>query len=414
MADAPFVYLDWAATAPLSLEAARVMAPYLEAGTVGLAQGNGNANALHTAGRDAFKTLEAARRDIARTLDARPSEIIFTSGATEADNAALIGIVEGVLAKRGVNIGYGSQANGKALEAAPSVIVSAIEHDAVLEAAEVLRRRGIEVLFVKPDKRGIITPEALAHVLDAATDPLLVSIMALNNETGALADITQLAELAHRSGALFHSDATQAFGKIPLSVKQTGVDALSLSSHKIGGPKGVGALFLKTRTPFGAQIVGGGQEANLRSGTQNIAGVVGFGKRGVGASAAEARGSHEQLEAASAHMRALRDRLFAGLSELSGVEAFIDPRSPDYGPHIVTVLCPGFESETLILQLDRRGVCVSGGSACSSSDLEPSHVLSAMGIDRDRALGMVRFSLGPTTTEEDIDHAVRMLREVVK
>ena len=130
--------------------------------------------------------------------------------------------------------------------------------------------------------------------------------------------------------------------------------------------------------------------------------------------AAAAQASHEQLEAASTHMRALRDRLFAGLSELTGVEAFIDPRSPDYGPHIVTVLCPGFESETLILQLDRRGVCVSGGSACSSSDLEPSHVLSAMGIDRDRALGMVRFSLGPTTTEEDIDHAIRMLREVVK
>ena len=317
MADAPFVYLDWAATAPLSLEAARAMAPYLEAGTAGLVQGSGNANALHTAGRDAFKTLEAARRDIARTLDARPSEIIFTSGATEADNAALIGIVEGVLAKRGVNIGYGSQAKGKALEATPSVIVSAIEHDAVLEAAEVLRHRGIEVLFVKPDKRGVITPEALAHVLDAATDPLLVSIMALNNETGALNDIAQLAELAHRSGALFHSDATQAFGKMPLSVKQTDVDALSLSSHKIGGPKGVGALFLKTRTLFGAQVVGGGQEANLRSGTQNIAGVVGF--------AAAAQASHEQLEAASTHMRALRDRLFAGLSELTGVEAFIDP-----------------------------------------------------------------------------------------
>ena len=405
MADAPFVYLDWAATAPLSLEAARAMAPYLEAGTVGLAQGNGNANALHTAGRDAFKTLEAARRDIARTLDARPDEIIFTSGATEADNAALVGIVEGALAKRGVGIGYGSHANGKVLKPAPSVIVSAIEHDAVLEAAEVLRRRGISALFVKPDKRGVITPEALSRVLDAATDPVLVSIMALNNETGAKSDITQLAELTHRAGALFHSDATQAFGKMPLSVKQTGVDALSISSHKIGGPKGVGALFLKVRTPFGAQIVGGGQEANHRSGTQNIAGVVGF--------AAAAQASQERIEVDGAHMRALRDRLFTGLSELSGVEAFIDPRSLDYGPHIVTVLCPGFESETLILQLDRRGVCVSGGSACSSGDLEPSHVLSAMGIDRDRALGMVRFSLGPTTTEEEIDHAIRMLREVV-
>lgn len=305
-----------------------------------------------------------------------------------------------------MNIGYGSQAKGKTLEAAPSVIVSAIEHDAVLEAAEVLRRRGIEVLFVRPDKRGVITPEALAHVLDAATDPLLVSIMALNNETGALADIAQLAELVHRSGALFHSDATQAFGKMPLSVKQTDVDALSLSSHKDRRTERGGCALLEDAYAVRRAGRRGGQEANLRSGTQNIAGVVGF--------AAAAQASHEQLEAASAHMRALRDRLFAGLSELSGVEAFIDPRSPDYGPHIVTVLCPGFESETLILQLDRRGVCVSGGSACSSSDLEPSHVLSAMGIERDRALGMVRFSLGPTTTEEDIDHAVHMFREVVK
>lgn len=395
------IYLDWAATAPLSEAAARAMAPYLQPGIAGLVAGGGNANSLHGAGRAAFKALEAARHDIARALGVRSSEIIFTSGATEADNLALVGIVSGVLKKQGIVPGA-ARADG----AVPSVIVSAIEHDAVLQAAFSLRRFGIEVILIRPNRAGIITQEALEDALAQAAWPVLVSVMAVNNETGALMDISALSRTAHEAGALFHTDATQALGKVPLDLSRGEIDALSLSSHKIGGPKGVGALYLKTRTPFVAQIAGGGQESNRRSGTQNIAGVVGFA-----AALEEALG---QLPANAAQMARLRDRLFTGLAALRGVAPVVDPTAGTYAPHIVAVMCEGFESETLILQLDRRGVCASGGSACSSASLEPSHVLSAMGIARDRALGMLRFSLGPETTEDDIDAAIEALREVLE
>lgn len=401
MGDARMIYLDWAATAPLSSMAYDAMLPYLQPGLAGLAQGNGNANSLHSAGRDAFKALEAARRDIASAIQARGDEVIFTSGATEADNAALMGIVAGVIARENIDV-----ARARERGEAPSVVVSAIEHDAVLQAAESLEREGIEVVFVRPDRAGSITPEALESVLRTLAHPLLVSIMALNNETGAIMDIAGLARIAHEAGALFHTDATQALGKIPLSVKQWGVDALSLSSHKVGGPKGVGALYLKARTPYRAQMRGGGQESNRRSGTQNIAGVVGF--------AAAAREAVERQEANAASMTRSRDRLFEGLTALPGVTPVVDVRSGSYGPHIVSIMVDGFESETLILQLDKRGVCVSGGSACASRSLDPSHVLSAMGIERDQALGMLRFSLGPDTTNEDIEAAIAALEEVLE
>ena len=395
------IYLDWAATAPLSVEAYKAMLPYLAPGLAGIEAGGGNANSLHGTGRRAFKVLEAARRDVARALGARPDEIIFTSGATEADNLALVGIVEGVLQKRGVGFGPGQ----KTPEVQPSVIVSAIEHDAVLEATELLRRRGIRVIYVRPNRAGFITPDALEEALNQAEDVLLVSVMALNNEIGSVMDIPALADAAHQAGALFHTDATQALGKIPVSAKAWDVDALSLSSHKVGGPKGVGALFLKARTPFAAQTLGGGQEANKRSGTQNIAGVAGF--------AAALTAAVDAQPVTAARMTKLRDQLFAGITVLSGVEAVVDLSTENYGPHIVSVLCPGFESETLILQLDKRSICVSGGSACASRSLDPSHVLSALGIDRDRALGLVRFSLGPTTTEEDITRTIQALQEVL-
>lgn len=394
------IYLDWAATAPLSEAAYDAMLPFFAPGLAGLEQGNGNANSLHHTGRDAFRVLEAARRDIARAIGARPDEIIFTSGATEADNAALVGIVEGLLKKRGQSF-----AAIKA-EEAPSIVVSAIEHDAVLQAAAALERCGITVITVQPSRAGFITAEALCDALDRAHDPLLVSIMALNNETGAIMDVAALAEAAHASGALFHTDATQALGKLSISVKKWDVDALSLSSHKIGGPKGVGALYLKARTPYVAQLVGGGQEANRRSGTQNIAGVVGF--------AAAVREAVSQQDERTRHMEGLRDRLFAGLCALDGVTPVVDPHDGAYGPHIVSIMCEGFESETLILQLDKRGICVSGGSACASHSLDPSHVLTAMGIGRDQALGMLRLSLGPTTTEEEIDRCIEMVREVLE
>ena len=217
------VYLDWAATAPLCKEAANAMAPYLQAGIDGLVAGNGNANSLYEVGRTAFRALEQAREDIARSIKARPDEMTFTSGATEADNAALFGIVDAAMARA---------EQGGDHECVPQIVVSSIEHDAVLKAAETLGHWGAQVTYVEPDSSGHITPDALEEVLTDRV--LLVSIMAVNNEVGSVMDIPALAAVAHKAGALFHVDATQAFGKIPVSVKEWGVDALSISSHKIG------------------------------------------------------------------------------------------------------------------------------------------------------------------------------------
>ena len=390
------VYLDWAATAPLCKEAANAMAPYLQAGIDGLVAGNGNANSLYEVGRTAFRALEQAREDIARSIKARPDEVTFTSGATEADNAALFGIVDAAMAR--------AEQEGDH-ECVPQIVVSSIEHDAVLKAAETLGHWGAHVTYVEPDSSGHITPDALEEVLTDRV--LLVSIMAVNNEVGSVMDIPALAAVAHKAGALFHVDATQAFGKIPVSVKEWGVDALSISSHKIGGPKGMGALCVKARTPFTAQIVGGGQESGRRSGTQNVMGAVGF--------SAAARAALANLDESAQRLRALRDECYARLLENPKVKAAVsvEPGTTAFAPHVVNVLVRGMESETLILQLDRRGFCVSGGSACSSHSLNPSHVLKAIGVSRDDALGSLRVSLGNTTTAEELDAFIEAFNDVV-
>lgn len=390
------VYLDWAATAPLCKEAANAMAPYLQAGIDGLVAGNGNANSLYEVGRTAFRALEQAREDIARSIKARPDEVTFTSGATEADNAALFGIVDAAMAR--------AEQEGDH-ECVPQIVVSSIEHDAVLKAAETLGHWGAQVTYVEPDSSGHITPDALEEVLTDRV--LLVSIMAVNNEVGSVMDIPALAAVAHKAGALFHVDATQAFGKIPVSVKEWGVDALSISSHKIGGPKGMGALYVKARTPFTAQIVGGGQESGRRSGTQNVMGAVGF--------SAAARAALANLDESAQRLRALRDECYARLLENPKVKAAVsvEPGTTAFAPHVVNVLVRGMESETLILQLDRCGFCVSGGSACSSHSLNPSHVLKAIGVSRDDALGSLRVSLGNTTTAEELDAFIEAFNDVV-
>lgn len=390
------VYLDWAATAPLCEDAAAAMMPFLQAETAGLVAGNGNANSLYEVGRTAFRALEQAREDIARAIKARPDEMTFTSGATEADNAALFGIVDAAMVR--------AEQEGDH-ECVPQIVVSSIEHDAVLKAAETLGHWGAQVTYVEPDATGHITPQALAEALNERA--LLVSVMAVNNEVGSVMDIAALAEVAHSAGALFHVDATQAFGKIPVSVKEWGVDALSISSHKIGGPKGMGALYVKARTPFTAQIVGGGQESGRRSGTQNVMGAVGF--------AAAARAALGNLDADAQRLRGLRDRCYERLLDNPKVKPAVkvEPGSTEFAPHVVNVLVHGIESETLILQLDRRGFCVSGGSACSSHSLDPSHVLKAIGISRDDALGSLRVSLGNATTAEEIDAFVEAFNEVV-
>lgn len=391
-----YVYLDYAATAPLTEETAQAMAPYMQPGRGNIAYG-GNANSLHVPGRAAFAALEDARRRIARALGAqRPDEIILTSGATEADNTALFGLACAECdARRRAGAG----------DFTPHVVVSAIEHDAVLAPAKRLEQQGFRVTRVAPNRAGFITPEALAAAIDA--DTVLVSVMTANSEVGSVQPVAQLAEVAHKAGALFHTDATQALGKVPVDVRAWGCDAASFSAHKVGGPKGIGALYVKSRMPFDAYLLGGGQEAGRRSGTQNVAGAVGF--------AAAVEAAQEKQPTEQARLGALRDKLYAALSATPGVTATVavEPGSTDYLPNIVHVLVKQLESETLILRFDMRGFGVSGGSACSSHSLEPSHVLHALGISDDAAHGALRVSMGRYTTEADIDAFIEALDGVL-
>ncbi len=381
-----YVYLDYAATAPLCEEAAAAMEPYFVPGRANLAAG-GNANSLHAPGRAAFAALEDARKSVARDLGARrPDEIVFTSGATEADDAALLGIAQAAAEERRRRGAGGFT---------PHVVVTAVEHDAVLAPAKRLEAQGFRVTRLVPNRQGFVEARALEEALD--DDAVLVSVQAANSEVGSIQPIAELARIAHGAGALFHTDAVQALGKAPVNLQELDVDAASFSAHKVGGPKGVGALYLRARTPFQAYAIGGGQEAGRRSGTQNVAGIVGF--------AAAVRAACAMQKDEAARLRGLRDRLYAQLGALDAVEATVDvePGSCDFLPNIVHVLVDGLESETLILRFDMQGFGVSGGSACSSHSLEPSHVLRALGIDADRAHGALRISMGRYTTEADVD-----------
>lgn len=381
-----YVYLDWAATTPLSVEAAQAMAPYLAPGPATMSV-CGNANSLHAPGRAAFAAMEDARRGIMRDLGAsRPDEIVFTSGATEADNAAVLGIASAAVEQR--------RQRGSS-DFVPHVVTTAVEHDAVLAAAKRLEAQGFRVTRLVPDRQGFVEVRALAESVDK--DTVLVSVQAANSEVGSIQPIAELARVAHEAGALFHTDAVQALGKVPFDLGRLDVDAASLSAHKIGGPKGVGLLYLKARTPFLPYLVGGGQEAGLRSGTQNVAGIAGF--------AAALHTACALQEDEAARLRILRDQLYAALSALDGIEVTVEVEqgSADFLPNIVHVMARGMESETLILRLDMKGFGVSGGSACSSHSLDPSHVLRALGIDDDRAHGALRISMGRYTAEADVD-----------
>lgn len=392
-----YVYLDWAATAPLGQAAYDAMKPFLEPGAANYARGL-NANSLHTPGRAAFEALEQARRQIALDLNAsRPNEIVFTSGATEADNMAVRGIAAGATAAR-------RKQQGNSFS--PHVVVSAIEHDAVLNAARALEHEGYEVTYVKPDSHGFVKPEALECVLKPST--VLVSVQMANSEVGSVQPITELAACAHAKGALFHTDAVQALGKIPVDLQALGVDAASFSAHKISGPKGIGALYLKARTPFAPQMLGGGQEDGRRSGTQNVCGAVGF------AAACHEAATNQPSE--WQRLERLRTYLYDALMQVPHVHMTVPclPGDAIYLPNIVHVLVIGYESETLVLRLDAKGYGVSGGSACASHSLEPSHVLRALGIAADDAYGALRVSMGFLTTEDDVRGFVNALATCVE
>ena len=380
-----YVYLDYAASAPMVPEAKAAEAAYAEAPYAGA-----NPNSLHTLGREAAMALEGARREIAKALGGgfRPGEIVFTSGGTESNNLALYGIAEGARARD---------------RKRTRVVVSAIEHDSELDVVPALKDRGFQVTLVRPGRDGRIAPEELERAV--GPDCALVSVMSANNETGVIQPVAELAEIAHKAGALMHTDAVQAFGRIPLAIDTC--DAVSIAAHKIGGPVGIGALALRMRCPFRPQNFGGGQEAGKRPGTQDVRGALAF------VAAAKAQTDHlaERRSACAAKANRLFQKICApGTGIQPTTTAQIDDTRL---PGMMSIYVPGLDSETLILKLDQKGFEVSAGSACSSGSLDPSHVLSAMGIARNDALGALRISFDERVSDEDLDRFADALIGIV-
>lgn len=354
-----FAYLDHNASSPLRPAAFDAMAEALRAG--------GNPSSVHRSGRRARAVVDQARRQVAALVGALPTEVVFTSGGTEANNSALTGAGR----KR--------------------ILVSAVEHDSVLRAAS-----GMEIVPV--DGNGIVDPGVLEKSLAASTEPTLVSVMFANNETGVLQPIADVVRVAHAAGALVHCDAVQGAGKVPVDLHGLGIDYLSLSAHKFGGPPGVGALVVRSGTPFVADRLGGGQESNRRAGTENVAGIAGFG-----AAAAEATNGLATTE--------WRDRLEAALLDVA-------PAARVYGagagrlPNTICISMPGVRAETQVMALDLAGICVSAGAACSSGKVTRSAVLLAMGVEPAEAETALRISFGWSTVSGDIERLIAAWRDL--
>jgi cysteine desulfurase len=344
----------------------------------------GNPSSLHSWGQEAKKALEEAREQVAGLIGARPEEIVFTSGGTEANNLAILGAA------------YTNAKRGK------HVITSSIEHHAALDAARFLARQGFKVTFLPVTSEGLVRPEDVAEAITDET--ILISVMHANNEVGTVEPIAEIGRLAKEKGIIFHSDAVQSAGKIPVNVDELGVDLLSLSSHKIYGPKGVGALYLRKGTPFQPLFHGGGQERKRRPGTENLPGIVGFGK------ACEL--ARKELPEESQRLSQLRDRLFEGIMERIP-DVVITGHRWKRLPNHVSVCVKYVEGEAMLLSLDMQGVAASSGSACTSGSLEPSHVLLAMGLPPEVAHGSLRLTLGRDNTEEDVDYLLEVLPPIV-
>lgn len=382
--------LDYAASTPMRAEARLAQREYDESELAGV-----NPNSLHSLGRKAAARLEAARRDIARSFGARvrPSEIILTNGGTEANQLALLGLAEGA-----------RQRDRKRDRKRDRVIVSAIEHDSILDNLPLLRAAGFTVDLVQPCRAGYIEPNALTELL--GDDVALVSIMVANNETGVVQPIRELAAAAHAAGALFHTDAIQGYLHIPLDVTELDVDAMTVAAHKIGGPVASGALYLKSRTPLRPRIFGGGQEAGRRAGTQDLRTQLAF------AAAASALAPNVAQERST--LQTLSDKLYATLTAHPRIHATMgDYTQVNRLPGMVSIYVDGMDSEELIIKLDAAGFEVSAGSACSSGSMDPSHVLSAMGIGREQALGALRVSFDDRVNPADLDEFAQALLSIV-
>ena len=373
--------MDANATTPLLPEVFAAMRPYF-------LEQFGNASSIHQHGQQARAAVELAREQVAELIGSRAAEIVFTSGATESDNFALFGIFE--------------PAAGKP---AGHLITTAIEHHAVLHPAEQLRERGIDVTFLPVSQQGVVDPEDVRRAL--RPDTKLISVMLANNETGAIQPVEAIGRIATEADVYFHIDAVQATGKLPLDVKALGCDLLSLSAHKMHGPQGTGALYVRRGTRLAPLFYGGQHERQRRAGTENLPGLVGFGAAAAIARAAVCDGTMERVAA-------LRDRLEAGLLEAideAGVNGPTDAGART--PNTTNLWFDHLEGEALVIALDLKGLAVSGGSACASGATEPSHVLLAMGLSDHRARASLRFSLSRLTTEDDVDFALSLVPTAV-
>ena len=380
----PGIYLDHAATTPLDPEVLEAMLPYLR-------EEFGNPSSLHRFGQRARGAIDEARARVAALLGARDAEIVFTGSGTEADNMAIIG----------ATLAGSAREDGNARR---DLVTSAIEHHAVLKSTKWLPRSEHNVTLAQVDEGGRVDLADLEGLVDHAT--ALVSIMFANNETGVIQPIEEVVRIARARGALVHTDAVQGLGKVPIDVKRLDVDLLTASAHKIYGPKGTGTLYVRSGTRMTALVRGGSQERNRRAGTENVAGIVGFGK------AAEL--AQSRLAADAARVGALRDRLETALTE-AGRGTVHRNGSPEH--RICSTASLSFEGvsgEDLLIALDLAGIAVSTGAACAAGSPEPSHVLKAMGLSRDRVNGSIRFSLGRGTTTEEVDRAVAAVNAAVE
>jgi cysteine desulfurase len=372
------IYMDHAATTPVHPKALEAMLPYFS-------EKFGNPSSIYALAREARKALDEAREQVAHILGAKPNEIIFTSGGSEGDNAALKGAA------------FAAKSKGN------HIITTSIEHHAVLHTCHFLEKFGFEVTYLPVDRFGLVDPD---EVMRAITDrTILVSIMMANNEVGTIEPIAEIGKLLKGKNITFHTDAVQAAGALPLDVNELGVHMLTLSAHKFYGPKGVGILYVRRATPFLPQQQGGGQERNRRAGTENVAGIVGM---------AEAlKLAVEHMESNNKYLTRLRDKLISGvLSRIKG--AHLNGHPTLRLPNNANFSFEYVEGESILLNLDMMGVAGSSGSACTSASLEPSHVLMAMGIPVEVAHGSLRLTLGTGNTEEEVDHVVSILPGIVE
>ncbi|MBF8267390.1 MAG: cysteine desulfurase NifS [Dehalococcoidia bacterium] len=381
---AKMIYMDHAATTPVRPEVMEAMLPYFS-------ERFGNPSSLHTLAQESRKALDEARESVAQVLGCRTSEVIFTSGGSESDNTALKGAA------------FALKGSGN------HVVTSSIEHHAVLHTCQFLEDSGFEVTYLPVDRNGLVNPDAVERAITDRT--VLVSVMLVNNEIGTVQPVAEMArrvrDVAKRRGRtiVFHTDAVQAAGFLDIDVNRLGVDMLSLSSHKLYGPKGAGVLYVRRGTPFTPQQLGGAQERQRRAGTENLPAIVG--------TAVALRLAAEERESNSEHCRRLRDRLIAGIQ--SGVERIRLNGHPSLRlPNNVSFSFEGVEGEPILLGLDFAGIAASSGSACTSGALEPSHVLLALGSSAEVAQSSLRLTLGKDNTEEEVDYVLKVLPDLVR